>query len=389
MSYLVFTNPGEIDPVAMLTFGVSAKEKDTAIGMFGTGLKYALAVLLRNGYGIKILSGNKEYTFTTQQSSIRNSTFNVVCMNGEPIHFTTDLGKFWEPWMAVRELASNAMDENGEWGVRNTVEHTVHTTIVISGNDIEQLARSCNDVFLKTSPLFVDSSCEVHGGISDWIYYRGIRAMKLDQPSIYTYNIVDNLTLTEDRTIKFFWDVQSIVTRTINSMTDKEMMKRCVSAGNTVMEGTLTYSIFPSDVMLEVVGKLMASFEHVPTSLKTLCNKSLLQTLMSTEVCVLDHIDQQRLDKAVAFCQRIGFHVEDYPIKVSAHLGESVLGRAADGTIYISKRTFHMGTKMLVGTLIEEYLHLSEGVSDESRAMQNLLFDTICSLGERITGEVL
>lgn len=107
MSFLVFKNPGHIDPVSITTFGISAKDTESAIGMFGTGLKYAVAVLLRNGYKITIYSGDKTYEFDVANNDVRNKTFNHVTMNGEFISFTTELGKFWEPWMAVRELVCN------------------------------------------------------------------------------------------------------------------------------------------------------------------------------------------------------------------------------------------------------------------------------------------
>jgi len=42
---IVFENQGEIDLIAFTPFGVNTKETDSPIGFFGTGLKYATAVL--------------------------------------------------------------------------------------------------------------------------------------------------------------------------------------------------------------------------------------------------------------------------------------------------------------------------------------------------------
>ena len=70
-------------------------------------------------------------------------------------------------------------------------------------------------------------------------------------------------------------------------------------------------------------------------------------------------------------------------------LGNEVLGQAKNGNIYISERTFHMGTKMLAGTLFEEFLHLEHHLYDESREMQNYLIDVIMSLGEIANGDIL
>ena len=390
MSILTFTNPGHIDPMAMLTFGVSAKSDDTAIGMFGTGLKYAIAVLLRNGYKIEIYAGDKHYQFSKQTQTIRVKEFDLVSMNGVSVNFTTDLGKFWEPWMAVRELASNALDEAGKWGLVNRLNHKQDgTTIAVFGPNTQQLHDECNSVFLATEPLEKFDNIEIHANSSHWLYYRGIRALKLDKPTIFTYNITRELTLTEDRTIKWRWDAESAITYGINQLKNERTMATAVGAPNSYYEHTLAYSLNPSDTLKKVVADLMSKFQPVPPTLKALCEESIIQVLSEKSALKLDDIDQKRLNKAVNFAERIGFNVSTYPIIVTEHLGDSVMGRAVDEKIYISQRTLHMGTKMLAGTLIEEFLHISQGVEDCTREMQNLLFDTICSLGERITGEPL
>ena len=390
MSSLVFTNPGIIDPIAMMTFGVSAKSSDTAIGMFGTGLKYAIAVLLRNDYTVTIHSGEKTYEFTTGKYETRGKEFNLVYLNGESAHFTTDLGKFWEPWMAGRELASNALDEGGEYYPTNNPEHDYRgTTIIVSGRDAYGLHEELGKVFLKTEPIWRGTRANIHPGPSNWIYYRGIRAGVLEKPSMYTYNILSEMTLTEDRTIKYSWSASELVTREVNDLNDKHLMTRIISATGGTYEHDLTYSLIPSETMKEVVGELMAAMMHVPASLKSLCRTSTLEILSKRESMKLDAVDTARLKKAIEFAKKINFHVDEFPIIPTKYLGESVLGMAIDRKIYISDRVLHMGTKMLVGTLIEEYLHIAEDVEDCSRTMQNLLMDTICSLGERIVGEPL
>ena len=48
---------GEIEPLLIRTFGVSVKDSESPIGFFGTGLKYALAILLRERHDVIIQSG--------------------------------------------------------------------------------------------------------------------------------------------------------------------------------------------------------------------------------------------------------------------------------------------------------------------------------------------
>ena len=66
--YVIFENPGEIDPLAIRTFGVSVKEGDNPIGFFGTGLKYALAILLRTGHQVSMQAGELTLAFGTKRS---------------------------------------------------------------------------------------------------------------------------------------------------------------------------------------------------------------------------------------------------------------------------------------------------------------------------------
>ena len=53
----------------------------------------------------------------------------------------------------------------------------------------------------------------------------------------------------------------------------------------------------------------------------------------------------------------------------------------------MTKSTLDQDIKMLIGTLIEEYLHLRYSFYNCSCAMQNFLLNRIVSLGEEIVGE--
>jgi hypothetical protein len=68
-----FSNPGEIDMTAISVMGLSAKESDSAIGRFGTGLKYAVAITLRLGGQITIWSGLNHYTFEAKHIKFRGT----------------------------------------------------------------------------------------------------------------------------------------------------------------------------------------------------------------------------------------------------------------------------------------------------------------------------
>ncbi|WP_217468779.1 hypothetical protein, partial [Staphylococcus aureus] len=111
---IIFRNKGVIDPKSITTFGVSSKENPGAIGFFGTGLKYAIAILLREGCDITIHAGKRKLEFGIKRDRVRVDDFNVVTMNNRRLGFTTEVGKTWEVWQAFRELYCNTMDERGE-----------------------------------------------------------------------------------------------------------------------------------------------------------------------------------------------------------------------------------------------------------------------------------
>ena len=158
-----FQNKEEIDLRGLLTFGVSVKGKDDAIGYFGTGLKYALAVLLREGCDVSVYMGNSEITVKTQPIKIRGEEFDVVHFNDQEAPFTTDLGKNWELWMAYRELHANCIDEQN-WTIgRGLKPQKGYTTISVGGKAFSDLfeQQEGDSIFLNTDPLFVLDGLEL------------------------------------------------------------------------------------------------------------------------------------------------------------------------------------------------------------------------------------
>lgn len=209
---VIFKNPGLIDVAAMITSGVSAKVGDNPIGIFGTGIKYAIAILLRNGCGVTVYRGSKPYVFGTRKKTIRGKEFKLVTMNGKDVNFTDRLGLNWEMWQAYRELWSNCRDENGTVYAIDSTDGTIlpaaqaqrgTTTIVVTGKEFERCYNDRHQIILASQPMTVLPGMEVHPGENNHIYYKGIRVYKLVKNTMFTYNITDNQMLTEDRTLLY------------------------------------------------------------------------------------------------------------------------------------------------------------------------------------------
>ena len=104
----------------------------------------------------------------------------------------------------------------------------------------------------------------------------------------------------------------------------------------------------------------------------------------------MDDLQKAVINKAKRFCKGIGYDIH-YDIRMSCSLGNSTLAVAdrTTDTIYLSDVVLSQGSKQVVSTLIEEYLHLSKGLDDCTYQMQSYLFDQIVTMGEKLTGEVL
>lgn len=403
MQTIVFENPGEIDLRSISTFGVSVKEGDNPIGFFGTGLKYAIAVLLRAGHQVHIFSGERTVVFATSTESVRDQAFDFVTMSvdgAQPtsIGFTTELGKQWELWMAYREIACNCKDENGIAARWNDVSAPAPkagcTRVVVTGDDFAEIHHQRELYLLEDAPYAVHGSLEIRDRPSNAFFYRGVRVQQLQHKALYTYNETSKLTLTEDRTLKNYYDYIIAIARAVLRSDDERFIRQMVTAPVDSFEGQLDYhgwSITPGEAFLTVVGECTTDrLTKINTTALRVWNEATQRNFRPREIG-MTKVQQMTMEKALDFCSRIGFQIRDsYPIVVVESLGEGCLGLAKDETIFIAERVFHLGgTKQLASTLIEEYLHLRQGWKDLTRELQSFLFDKVVSLGEELMGEPL
>ena len=245
---IVFENSGEIDPRLITLIGVNVKESEGAIGHFGTGLKYAVACLLRWGEAITVQSGLAEFTFGVEDVEIRGKKFGVIDMFSRVdrlrLGFTTELGKDWEPWMVYRELWCNAHDEPQARVYEAPDAPRAApglTRVAVSGPQIEAAHASRWDFLLGDRKLLhrVDG-LEIYEGEGASIFYRGIAVQKPNKPALYTYNITSRLYLTEDRTAGS-WATDPIIARGLTLVEDAEVIDATLAAPAESLESRLDY----------------------------------------------------------------------------------------------------------------------------------------------------
>ena len=390
---VIFKNSGLIELRAIKTFGVSVKEGNNPFGYFGTGLKYAIGILLRNGCTITIWRGEKEFTFDLKPTKIRGEDFSIVTMNGEELGFTSAIGKNWELWMAYRELYCNTIDEGGDVYIgEEAAPQDGITHLIVTGEAFTSIHHNRRDFILQSTPTEVLPHVEIHELPSKGYFFKGIFVGGMGREALLTYNFLDRITLTEDRTIRSPFDVEWDVVGAIKASKNARLVEKVVTAGEKYREGDFHFTYNgekPGDTFLEVVTRLDRE-EH--PNLSDSAREVVRQYVEVDESAIyeLTRVQEIQLEKACKFSASLNLFKEgEFPIVVVETLRKGILGQAKKGKIFLAQEVFEMGTKMVAVTLIEEYIHLKHGHGDMTRGMQNLLFNKIISLGEELVGEPL
>lgn len=266
MNTLVFKTPGLLDLRALTTFGVNSKPKSAnPIGYFGTGLKYAIAVLARLQCDTTIFIGSEAYTLEMLPEQFRDKEFgflalrhsNSVLTEKIDLPYTTELGKDWQPWQIFRELYANTIDEHGETFLSEKRVGGADgcTKIVISGAEMVKEYEEREKTFLPEANQTQSYAepVQIFDRPSNHIYYRGLRVLDLKDPAALTYNIRSKLDLTEDRTAKSSWEVHYCIKEFLMACQDKEIIAKAL---NGIYERDLNFayeSTKPSAAFIDAV----------------------------------------------------------------------------------------------------------------------------------------
>lgn len=259
MRALVFETPGLLDLRALTLMGVSAKPgTEHPIGMFGTGLKYAVAVLCRLGAPPIVWVGRNRYDFRVREDEFRGSTIGAIDMVGlidrRELPYTTEYGRFWEPWMVYRELESNTVDEGGVTYITEDLSqgvmgcslawtHDEFTRVVVIHPDVVAQHERRGEVFLPDLGEPVVETRDIRAWarppLAAW--YRGLKVHDLGKkPSIMTYDL-KQAALTEDRTLRSMFQLRSAIPGAIIRLEDEALIYQLLTAGEGALEGDLDW----------------------------------------------------------------------------------------------------------------------------------------------------
>jgi len=379
-----FYNPGTVDPAALTTLGVNVKE-GSAIGYFGTGFKFAVATLLRSGHTIEVRSDGNTYRFSTVSRSIRGQTFSIVTMNDRELGFTTDLGRDWKPWMAYRELHSNALDESGNTTDDPTILLDDSLTIVcVSGPDIDEAYEKRGEVFIESSPVFSGEHIRFHPGITDTFFYRGVKAYKNQGLSLYTYNLLIHQALTEDRTLYGSWSVENYAKSAIAlECTDAGIIRDVICAPNSFWESKWDWSENEdcSDLFLSTVKECLNKQDFNHTLIKLYVRKTPGKSIYDGKVVTPNDWQVRLLDEAFDLLEVLG--VEPFPILIIRDMESWGAYDKREDKILLALRTLDQPVRFIASTLFEEHIHRHFNLIDYTREFQDFLLNQLFLQVER------
>ena len=432
--YILIQNDGEIETNSFELIGASTKRNDSGkIGFFGSGLKYSIAYMMRKEIDFKVYSGLAELSFTTKDETLKDQTFQRICINGNPTSYTVTMGPTWkEDWFVLREIYCNALDESNcqiiketeivqpsEGKTRIYIEATEDLTKVINNwdayfsDDREPIFTSSN---VYTSALgneeisgaTTDQQISVFNKTKGVLFRKGVRVYS-DDKLMYDYG-ASAVNINEDRTAKTIYglgytmcslvakfDNQNYVESVLRTGQDEKPSREYNSLSD-LSASTKFSSLwvdFSKEKLLVVAEKSGKYAEEIQKSRK--------------EMLFVPHAFAKRLKKEQPDCIILGMgkqvgnsNVEevemsskmkfllqevtnsllemnyriDFDVKVVHFDEDNVMGRADIGNkiILIAASTFDMGRREIALTLMEENEHIKSGKEDETRAFQTHIF---------------
>ena len=202
---LYLQSQGEIDTNALCLMGASVKGDD-AIGEFGSGLKYAIACLIRERIDFTIYSGLRPILITTETETFRGSEFCVICVDGKRTSITSRTGPKWGPREALRELWSNALDEGGAAISEGLIPPSAgFTTVAIASHPIlNNMWENWGQYFLPSiQPLFSGPAGSIHEQLTPNFFRKGVWIVQ-DRVNLlfsYNFNEANSPSLPESRLV--------------------------------------------------------------------------------------------------------------------------------------------------------------------------------------------
>lgn len=440
---ITISNTGELELNAIMLMGASTKrEDDTKIGMFGTGFKYAIAVLIRAGYAIRITSGTTKIDFSTKSAALGGKDFQQVQMSVEspysrartvPLSFTTEMGPQWTVDNAMREIICNAKDAGGlEVEVGDPLKPTDGITRVAltaanpqrtQGRAEEHLRNFDQYYLFNRSPIYKDAKIAIYNKIDTCtnVYRNGVRVFRDEGiQSAYDYEVAASIDERRQAALhSCTWEIAY----NIGSLTREYILRILECSGKenyferllTSFYGGLALAItapegkvYCTEDQAEMwaagrYGRALEGFtpfivnKDAYAYLKEQPQSRTVHSIMGavaegyTEIplAALSDIERLTLNSALAFCKDAGYPVPEGKLKLYTDDDDTVFGAYAHGDIWIKQVGLGRGVFETVHTIIHELAHYHSGQPDASRGFEDYLLRELVSSLQHKVGRAL
>jgi hypothetical protein len=369
---LYFHSPNEFPIEVLYIMGLSAKVTDRPIGRFGTGLKYAIAGVLRIGGSVTLQAGGRTYTFSAESASLRGQNYHSIFMTGPEgrtlLPFTLTYGQDWAPWQLYREFYSNCLDESGDV---SPVPVEAETVFIVKGLDgVEH-----KEIFLpKDKPLYALDTAEIYDRPTHYTFFRGIRVRDLDRSQRYTINLLNHANLTEDRLLAYDSTARWHLTYEVLQSTDEELIKFFCTTKDVEDYLMLESHHRAGETFLQVAGELRS---ELLTDVEIFYNR-IIGSKRSITPCEMSAFEKGMLEDAFRIIRPLIRSTDLSRVFVVESITRAWgLYKSNTSEIFISRANFDEGVQHLAATLYEEFLHYEQGIEDETRKMQEYLLKRV------------
>lgn len=431
--YILIQNDGEIETNSFELIGASTKRNESGkIGFFGSGLKYSIAYMMRNGIEFMVFSGLNELSFSTIPETLKEQSFDRICINGKPTSYTVTMGPTWkEDWYVLREIYCNALDERGCQLVKSI--DAVHpssgkTRIYIELTPkLEAVINNWDRYFSdERTPLFISKAytsnlgnedgsgqvrvqpIKVYNKTNGVLYRRGINVSERSK-HLYDYEC-EYVNINEDRTAKGSMFLDYMLADLLGQMADENYVKSILRTAQEdepcteymsmnwhepnsgYSEKWIQFSKDNTLVVKELCGKYVDELQRTKKEIFLIpahFARYMKKQLPAVSIIGMGNVIGDNYFSEVDITPKMGYLLKEvlaslkqmnyeviYPITPVEFENEDQLGAAdlKEKKIYISRRTFDLGRREIALTLMEENEHIFSQKGDETRAFQAHIF---------------
>jgi hypothetical protein len=422
-NYLKIQSKGSIENEALSLIGASTKKNDkTKIGFYGSGLKYSISALLRNGIEFKIFSSQRQIQITTKETLFRGQDFKTVIIDGESTSLTTTMGgDAWDkPFAPIREIYSNALDEDEDTVLEMTTEtegrENKTTFLIEATNEVIHFYDNIKLYFCNHNPnvLHANEYAAFYPQTEDEtlrLFRKNILCLHKDkEKALFSYNS-SQFEINESRVLDSEYDAKNILGGAWKKCDNENLIQQLINGlqgGNDgYFEHHINYGTYRGEFS-EAWKTVMLRDKFVPVEILSFCSpeevserialpmrllKPLLQKFPEIDILGLSstgnddenfllvekpsQILVNKVIDALDVLRRTNYkyRMDNVNIEYVKFTKTHVLGLAKDDKIYLSEKLDTYDVNAIAKIIIEENEHNRSGFGDETREFQNHLFD--------------